>query len=219
MLRAIMSGNISINMVIIWIVSIVLALSVHEFSHGFAAYRLGDMTAKRDGRISVNPLRHIDPMGFILILIAGFGWAKPVMVNPYNLRNPKQDMTIISIAGPASNFIFGFVALFAARIVFHFATYSTVTFFMWEFFTFLFSINIGLGIFNMLPIPPLDGSKFLAFFLPERIAFSLLHFPYGFILIIVLVFSGAVQFILGPVVDAVASGYVFVIDGILTLFM
>jgi len=204
--------------------AIIIALTFHEFCHGYAAYFLGDRTAKRDGRLSLNPVRHIDPIGMLMLIIAGFGWAKPVMVNPYNLRNPKQDMAIIAIAGPLSNFLMAFITILIAyplvmlvgdggwdvhRNFDYFrgiAEASGLLGLGFRFLGVLFFINIGLGIFNLLPIPPLDGSKLLAIFLPDHMYFRFISFRYGFFLLIILLVTGTIDFILGNLLGNIANG-------------
>ena len=233
MLRLFIAGNLPAYVLLMFVASIVVALTFHEFAHGFAAYLLGDRTAKHDGRLSFNPVKHIDPIGMMLLLVAGFGWAKPVMVNPYNLKNPKQDMAFISIAGPVANFIMAFVALLTVQALLTFAAspaviraiYSGATgnegamYFLIRFLIQLCSLNIGLGLFNLIPIPPLDGSKFFGFFLPDHLYFRLINFRHGFLLLIALVFSGAIEFIVGPVFDAVFSGMAFVVTHIVSVFV
>lgn len=138
----------------------VIGLTVHEFSHAYMAYRLGDSTAKNDGRLTLNPLKHIDWLGFFLIVIAGFGWAKPVMFNPDNLKNKHRDEILISIAGPISNFIVALLFLVIARLLYSVDYFSRNAsgmqiinmIMIWS------MINFGLFVFNLIPIPPLDGS-------------------------------------------------------------
>jgi Zn-dependent protease len=138
----------------------VIGLTFHEFSHGYMAYRLGDNTAKNEGRLSLNPLRHIDWLGFFLILVAGFGWAKPVTFNPENLKRKHLDEILIAIAGPISNLIIAFLFFVIARSLYFFDFFSGTNagleiiniIIIWG------VINIGLFIFNLIPLPPLDGS-------------------------------------------------------------
>jgi Zn-dependent protease len=167
----------------IFLAAILLAIIIHEMCHGFAAYALGDPTAKEMGRLSLNPLRHIDPIGALMMLIAGFGWAKPVQVDARNFHNPKRDMALTALAGPVSNFIFAFLAVGC----FHFA--KTQLFF--NFLLYCTILNIGLGMFNLIPIPPLDGSKVLGAFLPNRLYFRYLRMgQYGMFLLMALVLLG-----------------------------
>ncbi|MCL1787010.1 MAG: site-2 protease family protein [Defluviitaleaceae bacterium] len=221
MIRGLLDGNLTVVGFIMWFGALIVALTVHEFAHGFASYRLGDRTAKYDGRLSFNPLRHIDPFGIIFIIMTGFGWAKPVMVNPYNLRNPKQDMAIISISGPLSNFLLGFVALFIAISIVVFTNMgSVVHHHAFEFFRTLFGMNIGLGVFNMLPIPPLDGSKFFGMLLPDHLYFRYTNFRFGFFILLPLIFfPGALGSIMGPIINGIYSGYFAVINAIFSPFM
>jgi Zn-dependent protease len=144
-----------------------IGLTVHEYSHALAAYRLGDSTAKDEGRLSLNPIKHIDIIGFILILVAGFGWAKPVMFNPENLKKKNRDEIIISLAGPFSNLILGFIFIVIARLLYFSQFFNNTTTGIGAVNTIILwgIINFGLFIFNMLPIPPLDGSHiYLTYF-------------------------------------------------------
>jgi Zn-dependent protease len=147
----------------------VIGLTVHEFSHAYAAYKLGDNTAKLDGRLTLNPLKHIDWMGFFLIVIAGFGWAKPVVFNPDNLKHKHRDEILISIAGPFSNFVIALLFFVIARLLYINEFFNATKFglevinmiMMWG------VINFGLFVFNMIPLPPLDGSHLYLTFLKE----------------------------------------------------
>lgn len=144
---------------VIWVTVILISLTVHEFAHAYIGFRFGDRTAEAMGRLTLNPIAHIDPAGFLLLLLFGFGWAKPVPFNPYNLKDPKKDAVFIAFAGPISNIL---LAIFAAIIfrllfVFQFATESLLPVFL----VLLIIINLILAFFNLLPIPPLDGSKLI----------------------------------------------------------
>ena len=146
----------------------VIGLTVHEFSHAYAAYKLGDNTAKDDGRLTLNPLKHIDWLGFFLIVIAGFGWAKPVSFNPDNLKNKHRDEILISIAGPISNFILAVLFLIIARIMYSLDYFNNAT--GLEIINLIMTwgvINFGLFVFNLIPIPPLDGSHVYLTFLKD----------------------------------------------------
>ncbi|MBR3692480.1 MAG: site-2 protease family protein, partial [Clostridia bacterium] len=172
---------------------ILISLSVHEAAHSFAALKMGDESQRYRGRITINPLRHIEPVGFLALLVTGFGWAKPVQVNPYNFRDSKKGMAITAIAGPIANFILMTLAVIlcglcdlavykleegAAALVF--GVLST-------FFYYLALLNAGLGLFNLIPIPPLDGSRVLGLFLSDRAYFKLMEYErYGFLVLIAL---------------------------------
>ena len=142
----------------------VIGLTVHEFSHAYAAYKLGDETAKNDGRLTLNPLKHIDWLGFFLIIIAGFGWAKPVMFNPENLKNRHRDEIIIAIAGPVSNFLLAILFFIVARLL-YMVDGIGVDFI--QLIVIWGVINFGLFVFNLIPIPPLDGSHVYLTYLKE----------------------------------------------------
>jgi Zn-dependent protease len=169
---------------VMFLSSILLAIIVHELCHGFAAYALGDPTAKRMGRLTFNPVKHIDPFGGLMMLIAGFGWAKPVMVDTRYFDNPKRDMALTALAGPISNFILAFIAVGCLRL-----TYSIN--YISDFLFYLALLNIGLGMFNLIPIPPLDGSKVLASFLPDRLYYGFMQLErYGMMMLMVLIIVG-----------------------------
>ena len=164
------------------IVVVLIAISVHEMAHGFAAYRLGDKTAKYDGRLSLNPLRHIDPFGALCMLFFGFGWAKPVMVNPNYFKNHKRDMALTSLAGPVSNFILAYIGMIISLHICPLINNFYVSMFFYMFIT----LNIGLGVFNLIPIPPLDGSKIFLSLLPRKIYYEIMRYEqFGFIVLIV----------------------------------
>ena len=147
----------------------VIGLTVHEFSHAFCAYKLGDNTAKLDGRLTLNPLKHIDWMGFILIVIAGFGWAKPVVFNPDNLKHKHRDEILISIAGPLSNFILALLFFVIARLL-YFSDFFSATKLGLDVINMIMIwgvINFSLFVFNLIPLPPLDGSHIYLTFLKD----------------------------------------------------
>lgn len=150
------------------LLAVLFCLTVHETCHGLAALALGDPTAKRQHRLSLNPLRHIDWFGLLMMLVAGFGWAKPVPVNPNYFKKPRQGMALTALAGPASNLLLALLLLIPARLIYTYAHYSVFNQTALDFLTSTAALSIGLGLFNLIPIPPLDGSKVLAVLLPER---------------------------------------------------
>ena len=141
------------------VAAIFLCLTVHETCHGLAALALGDPTAKSMHRLSLNPLRHIDWIGLLMMFVAGFGWAKPVPVDPRYFRKPKQGMALTALAGPVSNFLLALVLLVGARIMVDHAAYSALNQGILDFLVSTAVLSIGLGLFNLVPIPPLDGAQ------------------------------------------------------------
>ena len=167
---------------------------VHELAHGWAAYKLGDTTAKNAGRLTFNPLRHIDPIGMIMILLFGFGYAKPVPVDMRYFKNPKRDMALVGIAGPASNIMMSFVFGFFYSLFVNLLPSSTLSLVLGYFCYFAASINVALAVFNLLPIPPLDGSKIIAGLLPDKIYWKYMQYErYAMMLVLVLLFTGVLS--------------------------
>ena len=154
-------------MFLIWIMAIIVGISIHEFSHAWAGTLAGDNTAKMMGRLTLNPLAHLDPLGTIMLLFVGFGWGKPVPFNPYNLKNKRWGPAFISIAGPLSNFvaIIGFGLAIKFLLIFNVVAPENL---LIQFFFLIIIVNIVLMVFNLLPIPPLDGSKVLFAVLPDK---------------------------------------------------
>lgn len=169
--------------------AVLLCLTVHETCHGLAAYALGDPTARRAHRLSLNPLRHIDWFGLLMMFAAGFGWAKPVPVNPNYFKKPKQGMALTALAGPVSNFLVALLTLLAARILCDVAAYSETNQRILDFLLMVAVLSIGLGLFNLVPIPPLDGSKVLfAVLLDRAYDWLMRNERYGMLLLFALVF-------------------------------
>lgn len=159
---------------LISVIALLPALTFHEWAHGYIAYKLGDNTAKADGRLSLNPLDHIDPIGSLMMLLVGFGWAKPVPINTRNFRKPKRDIALSSIAGPLMNFIVAFVSTFLYVLSYYICFYLGITGItanvIQTIFFYSAVMNIGLGTFNLIPLPPLDGSNVLMCLLPQSLA-------------------------------------------------
>lgn len=188
---------------------LLLALTLHEFAHGYVAYRLGDPTAKDLGRLTLNPLKHLDPLGTLAFFFIKFGWAKPVPVNPRYFKDPKRDMLWVALAGPATNLLLAVASALAAKGLWLLASqipYSTTAEAIlvplngmliagvW--------INLVLCIFNFLPIPPLDGSRILMGLLPDKMAASYMQVErYGFVIILALAFSGVLSKVILPVIS------------------
>lgn len=176
------------------VLAVLVCLTVHETCHGLAAMVLGDPTAKRMKRLSFNPIHHIDWLGLASMFICGFGWAKPVPVDMRYFKNPRLGMAITALAGPASNFILSFLMLFGASLISNVLVgpdYTAVApFLIWLFGFFVTTavLSVGLGLFNLLPIPPLDGSKILAVVLPEKLYYLQLRYErFGMLLLMAII--------------------------------
>lgn len=167
------------------VLGVLLCLTVHETCHGLAALALGDPTARRQHRLSFNPLHHIDALGLLSMLLCGFGWAKPVPVDPRYFKRPKLGMAVTALAGPVSNLLLAMLLMLAASLLSGLPVPELV-------FSFLFQtavMSVGLGLFNLVPIPPLDGSKILFALLPERAYNTLLRYErWGMLLLLVIVY-------------------------------
>jgi Zn-dependent protease len=148
-----------------------ISLPVHECAHAYAAYKLGDDTAKREGRLTLNPIKHLDPMGAILMIFTGFGWAKPVPINARNFKNRKTGFALSALAGPVSNFILAYLAIVMLRLF-----RVSLDSFGGMLLYYLAILNIGLGVFNLLPVPPLDGSRVFSLILPEQQYFKIMKY-------------------------------------------
>ncbi|MBQ8546667.1 MAG: site-2 protease family protein [Clostridia bacterium] len=177
---------------------VIIALVVHECAHGFIAYKLGDPTAKRMGRLTLNPLKHIDPLGAICMLLFRFGWAKPVPINPMYFKNPKVGMALSSLAGPVSNVILSFIGTFLYVLSIRLGNLILIStgitalytplMYVCQFFAIFAILNMSLAIFNLIPLPPLDGSRILSIFLPQKAYFAMMryerHIGIGFMIVL-----------------------------------
>lgn len=224
--------KIDIAMMLLSIPVVLISLSFHELAHGFIAYKLGDPTAKWQGRLTMNPLKHLDPMGTVTMLLFGIGWAKPVQINPANFDNPKKGMALTGLAGPVSNLILSFISLVLYRIL-DFATelnfilrgsmilyvpnvkYSILDF-LGLFLIIFTMMNITLAVFNLIPVPPFDGSRIFYFVLPDKYYFSVMRYERQIMLItMVALFSGLLDLPLSLVTDGVLKAFNFVIGLVL----
>lgn len=206
-------GDISewIQRALLLAIPFLLAVTVHELAHGYAAYRLGDPTAKMEGRLTFNPIKHLDPMGTLALLITQMiGWAKPVPINPFNFAKPREGMIIVSLAGPAANMaaavIFSLIyhALGGMQVPVGQPLLAETLGIVYTVVYLTVAINIGLGIFNLIPIPPLDGSHILQGLLPRELALGYEKLkPYGFFILIGLIFLGVLDHVLYPLIRAV----------------
>ncbi|MGH7392404.1 MAG: site-2 protease family protein [Candidatus Rokuibacteriota bacterium] len=196
--------------------ALLVAVTVHEVAHAWVADRRGDSTARLQGRLTLNPLPHIDPLGALAFVLVGFGWAKPVPVNAANLRDPVRDMLLVAVAGPLSNFVTAFVGLVAFVLVRQAGLPAILAEPVAGILLWVFQFNLALGIFNLIPLPPLDGGHFLRYFLPPG-AGGLLHGleRIGPLLLIVLLMSGATRYVVEPAFRMLTGVYVAVVRAIL----
>jgi len=191
--------------------AILWAITIHEFAHGLVAYKLGDPTPKLSGRLTLNPIAHLDLLGFIALVLVHFGWAKPVLVNPRNFvkLSPRWGELLVALAGPAANFLSAFLsALFLKYFPFFLLppSVSEPLFLMLKVSLF---INVAFGVFNLLPIPPLDGAKVVEAFLPYNLYLKFKQIePYGPIILIILVVSPLLNWILVPLVSGMVKALI-----------
>lgn len=201
---------LEISSMIYRVPALLFAISIHEYAHAQCAYSMGDPTARNMGRLTFNPMAHLDPIGAILLVVAGFGWAKGVPINPNNFRNRKEGMLKVSFAGPAANLFLCFVAAFMLALL---NTLGIMSDGLYKFLFWMQLYNVWFAFFNLLPIPPLDGSKILVELLPSKQAWQFEDFigRYGFYILIALVFTGITSLIINPL----ANGYLALVNGIL----
>lgn len=198
--------------------AIVVALSFHEWAHAYSAYRLGDPTARNVGRMTLNPLSHIDPIGFIMLILVRFGWARPVPINPRNFKNPRRDESIVSLAGVAVNLLLAFVTMGIAYVLGYFNVTNVAINTIIYYFYF---INIGLLVFNLLPIPPLDGYHVFQNLLIRIVGPKPFLFldRYGQFVLLALLLSGALTGLLSVLVEWIASGMAWVYNNLIFFWM
>ena len=199
-------GKLDLLEMLLRVPPLLFALTVHEFAHAWMAWRCGDPTAKNLGRLSFNPLVHLDPIGAICLLFAPFGWAKPVPVNPYNFRNPRRDDILVSLAGVAANMATAIALAIVIRIAVHFGfnpRTSQVVWTLWLMLHVLLLMSVGLFLFNLIPVPPLDGSHVLRNVLPydKAVAYERLTPVFSMAFLILMVTNahhGIIDAVLGP---------------------
>ncbi len=197
---------------------VLISITIHELSHGLVADRFGDPTPRMSGRLTLNPIRHLDPMGAILLAVVGFGWAKPVQVNPYNFnietdggesysKAMRKKMMYVALAGPASNIA---MATLTAIIFLHFGQYFKSQY-LYTFFSYLIMINVFLAAFNMLPVPPLDGSKILGAFLSDQAYYKYMQIEdKGFLILMLLVITGFTKYLVQPIANLILDFVYFI---------
>ena len=192
-------GNVEAQVISILFV-ILCILPLHELAHAWVANKLGDPTAKLEGRLTFNPLASVDPMGALALLLFGFGWAKPVPVDSRYFRKPKRDMAITALAGPVSNLLAAFVGAVLVAVMEAFSPYNGFTNFVYNVLWYYVVVNISLAVFNLIPMPPLDGSRIVAAFLSDRAMYTYYRYQNLFVMVMfLLLLSGALS---GPLATA-----------------
>lgn len=190
---------------------LVAGITIHEFSHAFVAYRLGDPTAKLQGRMNLNPLSHLDPLGTVALLFIGFGWGKPTPFDPYNLRNIKKDSALISVAGAVSNFVLAGILAIPYLIMFYTQSMNETINLIYFYLSPIIFFNIILGVFNLIPIAPLDGFKVLGGLLPRQWYEDFMQTEkYGIFILLLLIITGILGRFLFPITSTIFS---FVLPG------
>ena len=213
----------SISEILARLIVLFTAITVHEYSHGYVAYKLGDPTAKYSGRLSLNPMKHLDVWGALCMVLFGFGWAKPVPINPMYFRDRKRDTALVSFAGPLSNIVLAFVSTIIAALYFVFIYIPPPNFltdFIYQLFIQLAIINIGFAVFNLIPIPPLDGSKILAMFLSNENHTKLMRIEqFGFPILMVLSLTGVLGKLLGIFINPLYSAWVHLFEWLVNILV
>lgn len=193
------------------VIALLVAFTVHEFAHAYTAYKLGDDTAKEQGRLTLNPVHHLDPFGTTLILIAGFGWARPVPVNRRNFKNPRLGGVLVSIAGPLSNFVIAFIAMGVLH-----AAGGNAGVFLFQLLEMMIWLNVLLFVFNLLPFPPLDGYRIVEDLAPPHVRVKLTQFEqYGVLLFLILVITPLGSYTISPFLRLTMKA---VLDGFNTFY-
>ena len=223
MLRVLLSGNFTMQEILAQILAVLLVifliLPFHEWAHAVTALALGDKSIKSRGRLSMNPINHIDPIGALMLLLVGFGWAKPVPIDPRSFKHPKLGMAITAVMGPVANLVAALAGMLVFNLIYYTqpgwlyqsGDFSNSFTLLYYFLTFYVSVNISLAVFNLIPIPPLDGSKVMFLFLPDRaVAFFYRYQNVFYIALFALMYAGALNGVLTRVTDWIGNGLAWV---------
>ena len=218
---ALMSSHFDLETTLLTLPGLVLALTLHEYAHARVSDRLGDPTPAAQGRLTLNPLAHLDPVGTAFLIFAGFGWGKPVQVDSRYYRNPARDMMLVALAGPVSNFIQSIVWFFLYGALVTFAPIEEVFALQTLTYMVLYAalINVSLGVFNLLPLPPLDGSKILRYFLHGK-GGKVLDFleNYSTMILLVLFMTNLTTYIISPIINWITAGMLWIVQLFFGLF-
>lgn len=209
--------------ILLSVIPALVCITLHELSHGFVAYKLGDDTAKNAGRLTLNPIKHLDIMGLIMMVVFHFGWAKPVPVNMYKFKDPKRGMAITALAGPVSNILITIVFLFIYGLLYIPLQLSDVGQYILQMIMITAYISLGLAVFNFIPVPPLDGSKVLFSLMSDEKYYKLMRYErYGGLVLMVLMMTGVLGKPVSTVVSAIYSNLIpvaqFACDLVVKLF-
>ncbi|MFC3886375.1 site-2 protease family protein [Bacillus songklensis] len=199
------------------IVSLVIAFTIHEFAHAYVAYKFGDPTAKNQGRLTLSPLAHLDPFGTLLLIIAGFGWARPVPVNRYFFKNPRLAGVLVSIAGPLSNLVLSFIGAVIWYFLMRFNMQGVGGDFLFGFFNTFITLNLLLFLFNLLPFPPLDGYRIIEDLAPPSVRAKMTQYEsWGIFIFLVLVITPLDQYVIDPIFNSGIPFFMGIFDSILS---
>ncbi len=205
-----MHGLLGIDVLYYYVVralAVLIIIPFHEAAHALVSWLLGDPTAKNTGRLSMNPLRHFDPLGTLCMLVGGVGWARPVGIDPRRFRNPKVGMAVSAAAGPAANFLLGFVCTILYKVVWY-ASVGQAPQLVMDFLWYMITMNISLGVFNLIPVPPFDGSRIALLFLPRSLYFRVMRYErYIMAAVLILVLLGVLNTPLNFFVNAVYRAF------------
>lgn len=205
-----MNGLLGIDVLYYYVVraaAVLIIIPFHESSHALVSWMLGDPTAKNAGRLSMNPLRHFDPLGTLCMLLGGVGWARPVGIDPRRFRNPKVGMAVSAAAGPAANFLLGFFCTILYKVVWY-ASVGQAPQLVMDFLWYMITMNISLGVFNLIPVPPFDGSRIALLFLPRSLYFRVMRYErYIMAAVLILVLLGVLNTPLNFFVNAVYRAF------------